>query len=136
MKHNQRLLVIDGIDTAAECVAAGPNMEVRLPYRYVSGYFACSCWPTAPGAHRDDMTARFLGDLVRSTSAAVVDELVRWLAMAAPDQTPLPACETREVAELELQRCHDAVITADVTEVAGAALKYAAALLRLRAVRW
>lgn len=130
MKHNQRLLVIDGIDTAAECVAAGPNMEVRLPYRYVSGYFA------APGAHRDDMTARFLGDLVRSTSAAVVDELVSWLAGEAPDQTPLADCTTREVAELEMQRYHDALITADVTEVAGAALKYAAALLRLRAVAW
>ena len=135
MKHNQRLLVIDGIDTAAECVAAGPNMEVRLPYRYVSGYFA------APGAHRDDMTARFLGDLVRSTSAAVVDELVVWLAKEAPDQTPLPDCTTREVAELELLRCRDHLVdVADLVgtdeALVGAALKYAAALLRLKAVRW
>lgn len=130
MKHNQRLVILDGIDATAECVGAGPHLEVRLPYRYVSGYFA------APGAHRDDMTARFLGDVVKSTSAAVVDLVVDWLAQSAPDQTPLASCTTREVAELEMQRYHDALITADVTEVAGCALKYAAALLRLRAVAW
>lgn len=130
MKHNQRLLVIDGIDTAAECVASGPTFEVRLPYRYVSGYFP------AAGAHRDDMGARFLGDVVKSTSAAVVDLVVDFLAKSAPDQSPLPACETREAAELELQRYHDELLTSDVTEATGAALKYAAAVLRLKAVRW
>ena len=130
MKHNQRLVILDGIDATAECVGAGPNMEVRLPYRYVSGYFA------APGAHRDEMTARFLGDVVKSTSAAVVDLVVDWLAQSAPDQAPLADCATREVAELEVQRYHDELLTADVTEVSGAALKYAAALLRLKAVVW
>jgi hypothetical protein len=130
VKHNQRLFVVDGIDTAAECVATGPTMEVRLPCRYVSGYFP------AAGPHRDDMAARFLGDVVKSTSAAVVDLVVDFLAKSAPDQTPLASCATRDVAELELQRYHDNLLAADVTEVAGAALKYAAALLRLRAVAW
>ena len=44
--------------------------------------------------------------------------------------------ETREAAELELQRYHDDLLTSDVTEATGAALKYAAAVLRLKAVRW
>lgn len=127
MKHNQRLFVVDGIDTAAECVATGPTMEVRLPCRYVSGYF-----PVA-GPHRDDMAARFLGDVVKSTSAAVIDELVSYLG-AVP-------CETREVAELEEMRAWDALVAMTESpphdsQLRATALAYAAAYLRVRAVRW
>ena len=127
MKHNQRLFVVDGIDTAAECVATGPTMEVRLPFRYVSGYFP------AHGPHRDDRAARFLGDVVKSTSAAVVDELVSYLG-AVP-------CETREVAELEEMRAWDALVAMTEapphdSQLRATALAYAAAYLRVRAVRW
>lgn len=127
MKHNQRLFVVDGIDTAAECVATGPTMEVRLPCRYVSGYFP------AAGPHRDDMAARFLGDVVKSTSAAVIDELVSYLG-AVP-------CETREVAELEEMRAWDALVAMTESpphdsQLRATALAYAAAYLRVRAVAW
>lgn len=148
MKHNQRLFVVDGIDTAAECVATGPTMEVRLPFRYVSGYFP------AHGPHRDDMAARFLGDVVKSTSAAVVDELVSWLATVGGTRPGIASCETQDVADLECQRLFDELLSVadsvsavgrgllgpldppDAAELGPAALRYAAAYLRVRAVRW
>lgn len=147
MKHNQRLVIIDGIDTAAECVGSGPSLEVRLPFRYVSGYF-----PSA-GPHRDDMAARFLGDVVGATSASVVDLLVSWLGSAGGTVETIPDCATAEVAASESSRlfdelcdeadrsrawrgCRGAAGSAGKSTVHVAALRYAAAVLRERAVRW
>lgn len=131
-------------DATAECIAKGTTTEVRLPYRYVSLVQPTVRAPGYTPAHDEEMRAAFVGDVVRSTSAAVVDELVSWLATVGGTRPDIASCETRDVADLECQRLFDELLSvADSVsssrrrrELGPAALRYAAAVLRVKAVRW
>lgn len=80
--------------------------------------------------------ARFALDVARATAAATVEDLIALL-----DQN-LPPCELQDNAALELSRAEDALAAAASADhprslaVKGAALTFAAALLRLHGVRW
>lgn len=139
-------------DATAECVAKGTTTEVRLPCRYVSLVQPSVRAPSYTPAHDEEMRAAFVGDVVRATSAAVVDELVSWLATVGGTRPGIASCETQDVADLECQRLFDELLSvadsvahptsdppqlsSDAAELGPAALRYAAAVLRAKAVRW
>lgn len=129
-------------DAAAECVAKGTTTELRLPLRYVSLVQPTRVVPSYTPAMDEGMRAAFVADVVRATSAAVVDELVSWLGTAGGTRPGLASCETLDVADLETARLFDELlsvadnVSSDAAELGPAALRYAAAVLRAKAVRW
>jgi len=89
-----------------------------------------------PGPAFAGEAAAFAADVARATAAEVVQMLVDLL------DPELPTCHTVDVAEMEAHRMEQALVDAATTghprslRLRGAALSYAAATLRRRAVAW
>lgn len=112
------------------------EMAFSIGARSVSWYHAAQ----RPGPAFAGEAAAFARDVARAVTAHVVDELI---ALLDPE---LAACITAEVAEAEAERAEvDLGLAAQAAMAAfprlplrlrGAALTYAAATMRARAVRW
>jgi hypothetical protein len=139
MPKTQLQLLPTSVRTQDAATVAHSDREVSFSIgpRAVSWHHAaCRPGPTF-GA---ELTA-YTVDVARATAAATVD------AMLSSLWATMPPCDTEEVAQLEVARAVDALLAvvdesreltapARAVVTATAACEVAAALLRVKAVRW
>lgn len=129
---NQLQLLTPSINLTATVAVTHQEAQVNIGARSLSWYHAA----VRPGPVFASELAAFAGDIARAVSDETVQALIDALD---PD---LPACVTLEVAEEEVKRAGEALFEAAAhahprsVRLFGAALTYAAASLRRRAVRW
>lgn len=124
-------------DATITIASTANEIAAHVGVRSVSWYHHATIPQTQLAAER----AAFVLDVARATTAAIVEECIGTLA---PD---LPPVDTLETGGMEVDRLDDALMevafmpraasaSAERDALRAAAMAYAAAILRQRAVRW